>query len=45
LITDQESEEKITNTEEGKWFEFNDTIVQKFDPKDMASETFGGEEK
>lgn len=31
--------------EEKKWYEFNDTIVQRFDPKDIPSEAYGGEEK
>lgn len=31
--------------EDKKWYEFNDTLVSRFDPKDIASEAFGGEEK
>lgn len=27
-----------------RWFEFNDTIVTEFDPKDLEAECFGGEE-
>lgn len=29
--------------DEGKWFEFNDTIVRPFDIKKLAEEAFGGE--
>jgi ubiquitin carboxyl-terminal hydrolase 34 len=25
------------------WYEFNDTLVNHFDPKDIPAETFGGE--
>jgi len=28
-----------------RWFEFNDTIVREFDPKEIPAEAFGGEEK
>lgn len=28
---------------EGRWFEFNDTIVRPFDIKKLAEEAFGGE--
>ena len=27
---------------ECKWFEFNDTVVSPFDPKDLPTECFGG---
>ena len=29
----------------GKWFEFNDKVVEPFDMEDLASETFGGVEQ
>ena len=32
-------------SEDKKWYEFNDTIVKYFDPKDLPNEAFGGEEK
>lgn len=28
-----------------EWYEFNDTIVRKFDVDNLANEAFGGEEK
>ena len=28
---------------ENDWYEFNDTLVNHFDPKDIPAETFGGE--
>lgn len=28
-----------------QWYEFNDTIVSSFDPEEMGSEAFGGEER
>lgn len=27
-----------------QWYEFNDTIIKQFNPKDLPSEAFGGEE-
>ncbi|CAM9139957.1 unnamed protein product [Choristocarpus tenellus] len=30
---------------EGEWIEFNDTVVEEFDPKDLEAECFGGEER
>lgn len=30
---------------EDRWFEFNDSIVRPFDPKDIPEEAFGGEEE
>jgi ubiquitin carboxyl-terminal hydrolase 9/24 len=42
LIQDQE----LTDIPEDKrWYEFNDTFVSRFDPKDIPSEAYGGEEK
>lgn len=32
-----------TKDEEGKWYEFNDTHVVHFDPRNIPEETFGGE--
>lgn len=29
----------------GKWYEFNDTIVRDFDPKDIPHEAYGGEDE
>lgn len=29
--------------ENGKWYEFNDTLVDHFDPKNIPDECFGGE--
>lgn len=31
--------------ENEQWYEFNDTVVRKIDPKDIPNEAFGGEEK
>lgn len=28
-----------------QWYEFNDTVVRRFDPNDIPDEAFGGEEK
>ena len=28
---------------ENDWYEFNDTLVTHFNPKDIPAETFGGE--
>ena len=42
LIQDRESRE---DSDDKKWYEFNDTDVRSFDPKDIPSEAFGGEEK
>ena len=28
-----------------RWYEFNDTVVREFDPKEIPAEAFGGEEK
>jgi ubiquitin C-terminal hydrolase len=28
----------------GKWYEMNDSLVSNFDPNDIASETYGGED-
>ena len=33
----------IKDTTTGEWYEFNDTMVTSFDPKDMAEKAFGGE--
>lgn len=30
---------------EAKWYEFNDTFVSYFDPRDIPNEAYGGEEK
>jgi len=35
----------IKDNSSPEWFEFNDNIVRPFDPKDLSSEAFGGEEK
>ena len=32
------------NSSNGKWYEMNDSIVREFDPNDIASECFGGED-
>lgn len=32
------------NSNNGKWYEMNDSIVRDFDPNDISSECFGGEE-
>ena len=37
--------EKTGVSEEPQWYEFNDNQVRFFDPRDIASEAFGGEEK
>ena len=42
LIQDRE---KFNESSENKWYEFNDTWVKYFDPRDIANEAFGGEEK
>lgn len=39
LIQDREKKN------EEKWYEFNDTFVKYFDPRDIPNEAFGGEEK
>ena len=39
LIQDREKPEEV------KWYEFNDTFVRYFDPRDIPNEAFGGEEK
>jgi hypothetical protein len=31
--------------ESERWLEFNDTIVNEFNPDDIPNEAFGGEEK
>jgi len=41
LIQDQE----LADMTSEKWYEFNDHLVSNFDPKDIPSEAFGGEEK
>ena len=33
----------IKDTRTGEWYEFNDTLVTPFDPKDMDEKAFGGE--
>ena len=38
IIQDREKNEE-------KWYEFNDTWVKDFDPRDIPNEAFGGEEK
>ena len=35
----------LIKDDNAKWLEFNDNIVRPFDPKDLASEAYGGEEK
>ena len=35
--------EEVKGDEEGKWYEFNDTHVGRFDPRLIPDETFGGE--
>jgi len=30
--------------ESGKWYEMNDSIVREFDPADIPSECYGGED-
>jgi len=42
LIQDQEL---LDIPENKRWYEFNDTFVSKFDPREIPSEAFGGEEK
>ena len=42
LIQDRELDDV---SEDRKWYEFNDTIVKYFDPKDIPNEAYGGEEK
>lgn len=34
----------LSDEKKGNWFLFNDSIVSKFDPKDIPDECFGGEE-
>lgn len=41
FIMDRENEDIPENK---RWFEFNDTIVSPFDPKDIPEEAFGGVE-
>lgn len=42
LIQDRESP---NSNNEDKWYQFNDTFVSYFDPRDIPNEAFGGEEK
>ena len=42
LIKDRE---KDWLPEDERWFEFNDNIVEQFNPEDLKNEAFGGEEK
>jgi len=35
----------IQDRQSKAWIEFNDTLVREFDPKELATEAFGGEEK
>lgn len=42
LIQDRDSNDL---SEDKRWYEFNDHLVSGFDPKDIPSEAFGGEEK
>lgn len=37
--------EKKGDGKEEQWYEFNDTVVKNFDPKEIPNEAFGGEEK
>lgn len=37
--------EKKDIPEDNRWYEFNDTLVHKFDPRDIPNEAYGGEEK
>lgn len=37
--------EKTHGNSEQPWYEFNDTLVKFFDPKDIPNEAYGGEEK
>lgn len=37
--------EKLDIPEDKRWYEFNDNIVHSFDPRDIPSEAYGGEEK
>lgn len=44
FIQDREDPDS-TEGKQPRWYEFNDTWVTEFDPKDIPVETFGGEEK
>jgi len=37
--------EKTHLPENKRWFEFNDTIVERYDPEEIKDDAFGGEEK
>jgi ubiquitin carboxyl-terminal hydrolase 9/24 len=45
LISEQENDDRTKSSEDSKWYEFNDTVISKFEAKDIPSEAFGGEEK
>jgi hypothetical protein len=38
-------QERLEGDQEGKWYEFNDTRVTPFDPKNIPDEAFGGAEE
>ena len=40
---DRENKSSVSDAQ--RWYEFNDTLVSEFDPEDIASECYGGEEK
>ena len=44
-IYDREHQPDPLNQDNQGWYEFNDTIVKYFDPRDISNEAFGGEEK
>ena len=35
----------MSNPSKGKWYKFNDTIVQEFEMNDLEAECFGGKYK
>lgn len=42
IINDRE---RTDIDENNRWYEFNDTVVREFDPKDIPTDAFGGEEE
>jgi len=41
-IQERLSREEEAQGKQGRWFEFNDSFVRPFDPKDLDEQTFGG---